>query len=116
MRKSSVIILSSLLICFIIVLSVGLFFTSTPSESKVAKLYLKADYSHKHFSAGKKFSIRVFVKDDIDVFIVWYANEKLARDGVETLNKLKGDDKIVLKRGRAVALGDKEAIKIFQYA
>ncbi len=33
MRKTSVIILSTLLICFIIVLSVGLFFTSTPSES-----------------------------------------------------------------------------------
>ncbi|MDE7071721.1 MAG: hypothetical protein K2O86_07075 [Clostridia bacterium] len=117
MRKSSVIILSTLLICFIIVLSVGLFFTSTPSESKVTNKYLKADYSHKHFSAGSKFSIRVFNKDGVSLFIIWYSNEVLAREGVETLSKYyKGENTIILKRGKAVACGNKDAIKIFQLA
>ncbi len=115
MRKTSVIILSTLLICFIIVLSVGLFFTSTPSESKVTNKYLKADYSH--FSAGSKFSIRVFNKDGVSLFIVWYSNEVLAREGVETLSKYyKGENTVILKRGKAVACGDKNAIKIFQLA
>lgn len=116
MRKTSVIILSSLLICFIIVLSVGLVSTSTPSQKKVTKMYREAGYTHTHFSLRNKYTIHTYQKEDESLFIVWYANEDLAREGLIALNNLKGDDKVVLKRGKAVAFSDVNAIKIFKKA
>lgn len=115
MRKSSVIIISILLICFIVTLSCGLFYTATPSQNRVTNLYLKEDYRHRRFALND-YTIRTFGKDELSVIVVWYKNEVLARDGFTTLNRITGSGKVAIKRGLAVAFGDEEAVKIFERA
>ncbi|MDE6474529.1 MAG: hypothetical protein K2L70_05455 [Clostridia bacterium] len=115
MNRKGVIILSSLLICFLIVLTCGLAFTSvTPSKERVTNKYIKAGYTHAYFDFGD-YSIRNYTKDDKSVLIIWYGDEKLAEKSLYTANKVK-DDKFVVKRGNALAIGYEDDIKIFQFA
>lgn len=115
MNRTSVIILSSLLICFLILLTCGLAFTSiTPSKERVTEKYEKAGYTLAFWDFGD-YSLRTFTKGENSVLIIWYGDKKLADKSIVTANKAKGD-KFATKRGNAVAIGYEEDIKIFQFA
>ncbi|MDE6210628.1 MAG: hypothetical protein K2O31_00950 [Clostridia bacterium] len=116
MNRKSVIILSSLLICFLILLTCGLAFTSvTPSKERVTNRYIKAGYTHAFFDFGD-YSIRAYTKEKgKSVLIIWYGDKKLADKSIYTANKIKGD-RFVVKRGNAIAIGYEDDIKIFQFA
>ena len=115
MRKSSVIILSSLLICFLIALTCGLVYTNvTPDKERVSDRYSKAGYECAKLDFGD-YSIRTYTKDGNRVLIIWYGDDKLADKSVVTANKVN-KDKFVVKRGNAVAIGYEKDIRIFQIA
>lgn len=115
MNKTSVIILS-LLICFLIVLSCGLYFTvATPNMDKVTDKYIKAGYTLAKLDLGNNYSIRTFSKDDESVLIIWYGDKKLADKSIITANRVKLE-RFAIKRGNAVAIGYEKDIKIFQFA
>ncbi len=115
MNRKSVIILSSLLVCFLILLTCGLAFTSvTPSKERVTDKYIKAGYTHAFFDFGD-YSIRTYTKGDESVLIIWYSDKRLADKSIYTANKFKGK-RFVVKRGNAIAIGYEDDIKIFQFA
>ncbi|MDE5756509.1 MAG: hypothetical protein K2I23_05395 [Clostridia bacterium] len=115
MRKTSVIILSSLLICFLIALTCGLVYTNvTPDKEKVSNKFAKAGYECAKLDFGD-YSIRTYTKDGNILLIIWYGDEKLADKSIVTANKVK-KDKFVVKRGNAVAIGYEKDIRIFQLA
>lgn len=116
MNKKSVIILSSLLICFLILLTCGLVFTSvTPDEDRVSDKYTKAGYTHAYLDLHN-YSLHTFTdKDGNSTIIIWYKNKEEADKSLITANKVKGEN-FVVKRGNAVAMGPEDDIKIFQFA
>ena len=115
MNKTSVIILSSLLICFLIALICGFAFTTmTPDKVKVSNKYSKAGYECAELDLGD-YSIRTYTKDGNIVLVIWYGDEKSADKSVVTANKVK-KNKFVVKRGNAVAIGYEDDIRIFQMA
>ncbi|MDE6275450.1 MAG: hypothetical protein K2M75_02800 [Clostridia bacterium] len=115
MNKTSVIILSSLLILFLVALTCGLAFTQiTPNKNTVTDRYAKAGYKCAKWDFGD-YSIRTYTKDGKQVLIVWYGSKKLANKSIYTANQVKGE-KFAIKRGNAVAIGYEKDIRIFQFA
>lgn len=116
MNKRSVIIISSLLICFVIALCCGLAFTQiTPDKGTVTHKYEKAGYECK-ISEYQDYSMRTFTKGDDSVIVIWFGDDdNLATKTFATINKFKGK-KFAIRRGNAIALGFEKDIKIFQFA
>lgn len=115
MDKKSVIILSCILICFIILLSCSLAFTQiTPAPKTVTGKYEKAGYKVAVWDLGDYY-MRTYTKDGNQVLVIWYSDKQLAEKSVVTANTAKGDN-FVVKRGNAIARGPEKDIKIFQFA
>ena len=110
MNKQSLITMTAILLCFVILLSLGLHFTATPSVKDTVKAFEKLGYSHGE-SKLESFIAHSFSKDGESIMIVWYKNKSLATKALSTVSKIGMN---ATMRGNAVAIGSQIALDIFE--
>lgn len=113
MNKKTIAVISVISVCFIIFLCCGLTYTSTPDIDKTVDAYVAAGYTHSKFESSG-FSAHSFIKDDKSVIIVWFNDRKTAEKALATSSNMS-NKKFSVLRGTAVATGNKDAVKIFQW-
>lgn len=110
MNKQSVITMTAILLCFVILLSLGLHFTATPGVKNTVKKFQSLGYTHASANVGNMTAYN-FKKDGESIFIVWYENKSMATKAFAAASKLQLN---AILRENAVAIGTQNAIDVFK--